>query len=127
MSAASGDEPSLLKVMYDSLTEIKGAVAGVAEKQNQLSTQVALAMAKNEETARAQAASSTRIDEVETEVGKLSDTVGDLKRTAWLLTVVGGIIVAVATTVVGDWASAAFNTREPKEQNTTTITNTQPK
>ena len=112
--------------MYDSLGEIKSAVTGVAEKQNQLSTQVALAMAKNEETARAQKASSDRIDEVEETVTKLSDTVGDLKRTAWLLTIVGGIIVAVATSVATDWATSTFN-REPKEQHTSSTPTTQPK
>lgn len=120
----SGGEPSLLKAMYDSLTEIKSAVAGVSEKQNQLSTQVALAMAKNEETTRAQVASSSRIDDVEDELDKLSEKVSDLKRIAWLLTIIGGIVVAVVTSVASDWASAAF-TRDPKEQHTTVTT--QPK
>lgn len=106
--------------MYDSLIEIKSAVNGVSEKQAHLSTQVTLALHKNDETVRAQAASSNRIDDVENEVGKLSETVSDLKRTAWLLTIIGGIVVAVVTSAASDWVSARVNPPAHTEQSSTT-------
>lgn len=114
MSPPAGGEPSLLQVMYDSLNEIKSAVADVSKNQSQLSTNVALAMQTNAETQRTQASMQKQVDEVEGTVTKLSDTISELKRTAWLLTIVGAIVVAIVTTVVGDWVSAKVN-KEAKD------------
>lgn len=93
------NEPSLVQVLYDSLSEIKQAVAGVSDRQSAQSVQLATILAQNGEALR-------REKELQSRVDALEGTVSDLKRTAWILTVAGGIVVAIATSVVTEWVNA---------------------
>lgn len=93
------NEPSLVQVLYDSLNEIKAAVTGISDRQTTQSIQLATILAQNSEALRREKELQARVDELES-------AVSDLKRTSWILAVVGGIVVAIATSVATEWINA---------------------
>ena len=95
-------EPSLLQVMLESIRSLQISVNGVSDKQNSMAVQVATILAQNGEALRREVELQKRVDELET-------TVSDLKRTAWILTVAGGIVVAIVTSVATEWINARID------------------
>lgn len=97
-------EPSILQLVYDSVREIRQATSDIAEEQSTQGRRIEAVLGQ-------MATATMRLDQADRVIAKLEGRVADieqrvqdLRRVAWILTIVGGMLVAVVTSVASDWA-----------------------
>jgi len=104
---ANNGGPSLLQVMYDSIAEIRKAVEVLGKQQSEQLVLLERQAAATRTAAEVFAAQTKTNANMQEQIDALDDKVSSLQRIGWILTIIGGVIVAVAvgvtTEAVNKW------------------------
>ena len=102
-------EPSILKLVYDSVREIRQATADIADEQSIQGRRIEVVLGRIDMVTHRIDAADAAMTKLEGRIGAVEERLHDLRRIAWILTIAGAMLVAIVTSVASDFAGRLFD------------------
>lgn len=106
-------EPTTLRMVYDSVSEIRRAASNIADAQHSQGRLLEQAIGRMGVIAQRLDAADREAVKLEERMGKLETSVDGMRRVAWVMTIIGGMVIAIATTVASDAVSRMLDPPRP--------------